>query len=86
MLCGTGTCFALRAAIVSVNVIAPAPRRGEVLSTFFVIAYVGIIVPVIGVGLLLTVTTLLTAAVTFGVLLTVLAASAAAIVFRLPMA
>jgi MFS family permease len=86
MIGGTGTGFALRAAIVSVNVIAPAPRRGEVLSTFFVIAYVGIIVPVIGVGLLLTVTTLLTAAVTFGVLLTVLAASAAAIVFRLPMA
>jgi MFS family permease len=84
MIGGLGTGFALRAAIVSVNAVAPAPRRGEVLSTFFVIAYVGIIVPVIGVGLLLTVTTLLTAAVIFGALLGVLAAVAGAIVIRLP--
>lgn len=83
MVGGAGSGFAFRAAVLGVNSFAPANRRGEVLSTFFVVAYVGIIVPVIGVGLLLNVTTLLTAAVTFALLLTVLAAIAATILIRM---
>jgi MFS family permease len=83
MVGGAGSGFAFRAAVLSVNAFAPANRRGEVLSTFFVVAYIGIIVPVIGVGLLLNVTTLLTAAVTFALLLAVLAAIAATILIRL---
>jgi MFS family permease len=83
MVGGAGSGFAFRAAVLGVNAFAPANRRGEVLSTFFVVAYVGIIVPVIGVGLLLNVTTLLTTAITFALLLTVLAAIAATILVRI---
>jgi MFS family permease len=83
MVGGAGAGFAFRAAVLGVNAFAPTQRRGEVLSTFFVVAYIGIIVPVVGVGLLLTVTTLLTAAITFAVLLTVLAAIAATMLIRM---
>ena len=54
------------------------------LSTFFVIGYIGITVPVVGAGILITTTTLLTATVTLAVFVAVLAAVAAAILVRLP--
>jgi MFS family permease len=81
---GAGAGFALRAAVLSINQQAPPERRGEVLSTFFVIAYIGISLPVIGAGILITTTTLLTATVTLAVFVSVLATGAAAILVRLP--
>ncbi len=86
MLGGVGTGFAFRAAIQTVNAIAPPRRRGEVLSTFFVVAYVGTTLPVVGAGILITTTTLLTATVTLAAMVTVLTAVAAAILVRLPSA
>ena len=76
----------MRSAVLLVNHIAPPARRGEVLSTFFVISYVGIALPVIGAGILITATTLLTATVTLAVFVGVLAAVAAIILVRLPAA
>ncbi|HEY8729719.1 MAG TPA: MFS transporter [Acidothermaceae bacterium] len=84
MIGGGAVGFALRAAILNLNTIAPPDRRGEVLSTFFVVAYIGITLPVVGTGLLLTTTTLLTAIVTLAAVLTTLAAIAAVILVRLP--
>ncbi|WP_370416540.1 MFS transporter [Streptomyces fradiae] len=49
---GTGQGLAFRAAIAAVAQAAPADRRAAVISTLFVVAYAGISVPVIGVGLL----------------------------------
>jgi MFS family permease len=86
MIGGVGSGFAIRSAVLLVNHIAPPARRGEVLSTFFVICYVGITVPVIGAGILITSTTLLTATVTLAVCVAVLAAVAAVILVRLPAA
>ncbi|MEV5972185.1 MFS transporter [Streptomyces sp. NPDC051921] len=49
---GTGQGLAFRAALSAVAQAAPADHRAAVISTLFVVAYTGISVPVIGVGLL----------------------------------
>jgi MFS family permease len=81
---GVGVGYAFRAAVVSMTTLAPARRRGEVLSTFFLVAYVGLTVPIVGAGILITTTTLLTATITLAVVISVLAAAAVAILLRLP--
>jgi MFS family permease len=81
---GAGVGVAFRAAVVSIAARAPDERRGEVLSTFFVIAYIGITLPVIGAGVLITSTTLFIATVSLAVFVAALAALAAAILIRLP--
>jgi MFS family permease len=79
---GLGVGFAFRASLGKVIAIAPADRRGEVTSTYFVGAYLGLTVPVVGAGLLVTTTSLLVAVVTLAVFVGVLCAVAAAIVAR----
>lgn len=81
---GAGVGVAFRAAVVSLAARAPDDRRGEVLSTFFVIAYIGITIPVIGAGALITSTTLFIATVSLAILVAALAAIAATILIRLP--
>ncbi len=76
---GAGVGLAFRAGLVTVGELAPPDRRGEVTSSLFVVAYSGLVLPVIGVGLLVTETSLLTAAITLGALVTVLVAAAAAL-------
>ncbi|MFC7843882.1 MFS transporter [Streptomyces sp. NPDC057382] len=49
---GAGQGLAFRGALSSVAAASPADRRAAVISTLFVVAYAGISVPVIGVGLL----------------------------------
>lgn len=54
-LCGgTGQGLAFRAALTMVSGAAPAEHRGGTISAFFVVAYTGISVPVVGVGALAT--------------------------------
>lgn len=48
--CGQGLAF--RGALSAVAQVSPADRRASVISTLFVVAYTGISVPVIGVGVL----------------------------------
>jgi MFS family permease len=81
---GAGVGVAFRAAVVSIAARAPDERRGEVLSTFFVIAYIGITLPVIGAGVLITSSTLFIATVSLAVFVAALAAIAAGILIRLP--
>ncbi|MFG2595876.1 MFS transporter [Streptomyces sp. NPDC048462] len=54
-LCGgTGQGLAFRAALTLVSGAAPAEHRGGTISAFFVVAYTGISVPVVGVGAIAT--------------------------------
>lgn len=54
-LCGGGgRGLAFRAALTLVSSAAPAQHRGGTISAFFVVAYTGISVPVVGVGALAT--------------------------------
>jgi MFS family permease len=47
---GMGTSF--RAGLAEVNSESPPERRGEVASAFFVIAYLALVIPIVGVGVL----------------------------------
>ena len=58
--------------LATANRLAPADRRGQVVSAFFVAAYVGLIVPVVGVGFLSEFTGTFAAVLTFSILLAVL--------------
>lgn len=49
---GLGQGLAFRAAITTIGAAAPQESRGGTISTFFVVAYVGISLPVIGIGAL----------------------------------
>lgn len=49
---GTGQGLAFRAGLTAVGGAAPAEHRGGTISTFFVVAYTGISLPVVGVGAL----------------------------------
>lgn len=51
---GTGQGLSFRAALSLVSEAAPAAHRGGTISAFFVVAYTGISVPVVGVGALAT--------------------------------
>jgi MFS family permease len=58
---GVGQGLAFLAAMTEINHIAPPDRRGEVLSSFYVVTYLGTGLPVIGVGFLATAIGLLSA-------------------------
>ncbi|WP_455550716.1 MFS transporter [Actinacidiphila glaucinigra] len=49
---GLGQGMSFRAGLTGVSAVAPAEHRGATISAFFVVAYVGISVPVVGVGAL----------------------------------
>ncbi|MGW7002706.1 MFS transporter [Streptomyces sp. NPDC054933] len=49
---GLGQGLSFRAALTSVSAVAPDEHRGATISAFFVVAYVGISLPVVGVGAL----------------------------------
>jgi len=81
---GVGQGMSFRAGLGEVSVAAPDELRGEVTSTFFVVCYVGISLPVIGVGALATATSLVAAGVTFAVLVAALAVVALLLIRRAP--
>lgn len=47
---GLGAGLVFMASLATANQLAPPQRRGQVISTYFVVAYVGLTIPVIGVG------------------------------------
>jgi MFS family permease len=65
VIAGFGQGLAFRAGLTSVNARAPAEQRGAVASSFFVVAYAAISVPVIGEGILAQVTGLRPAGLIF---------------------
>lgn len=58
--------------VATANRLAPAGRRGQALSAFFVACYAGLIIPVVGVGVLSGCAGTFTAVLTFCVLLAAL--------------
>ncbi|MEU7486910.1 MFS transporter [Streptomyces sp. NPDC042319] len=61
VVAGFGQGFAFLGGLTAVSQAAPADRRADVLSSFYVIIYLGVGVPVIGVGFLATLAGLLAA-------------------------
>jgi predicted MFS family arabinose efflux permease len=80
VIAGLGHGLAFRAGLTAVNTRAPAEHRAAVASSFFVVMYVAISVPVIGEGILAQATGLRTAGLTFAA---VVAAVAAAVLILL---
>ncbi|RDI65552.1 MFS transporter [Nocardia pseudobrasiliensis] len=68
---GAGTAF--RAGLSAVTVAAPPTRVGEVASAYFAAAYLGLTMPVVGVGALAIWVPLSTAAIVFAIVVLVLA-------------
>jgi predicted MFS family arabinose efflux permease len=79
---GAGIGFAFQSAVSRVSALAAPAERAAVTSAFFVVTYLGITVPVVGVGELATVTTLTVAALALAVLVAVLAALCAVLTLR----
>jgi MFS family permease len=84
VIAGVGQGLSFRAGLTGVNAAAPPEERGEVASSFFVVAYVAISVPVIGVGLLAEATTLRTAGLVFAAVVAAIAAVVLALLGRRP--
>jgi MFS family permease len=76
VLAGLGQGLTLAAGLAAVTARAPAERRAAVASSFFVVMYAGIALPVIGVGIAEGYVGLRTAGIAFGVAVAVLAATA----------
>jgi len=74
VVAGFGQGLSFRAGLGAVGAAAPPEHRGEVSSSFFVVAYVAISIPVVGEGLLAEVTTLRAAGLVFAAAVAVLAA------------
>lgn len=78
VLAGTGHGLAFLGAQDDLNGLAPPERRGEINAAFYTCIYLGIAVPVIGVGVLADLTSLVTAVNVFAVVTGSVAAAAAA--------
>ncbi len=72
VVCGIGFGLALRGGIGLLNRAAPPEERAGVLSAFYVAAYLGLSVPVIGIGVLANVVGLPTAALVLAVIISLL--------------
>jgi MFS family permease len=73
-LAGAGQGLSFRAALAAVNHASPADQRAEVASSFFVVAYLAISIPVIGEGVLAQGAGLRAAGIVFAGVVAVLAA------------
>ncbi|WP_433803826.1 MFS transporter [Actinomycetospora sp. CA-084318] len=82
---GVGQGMSFRAGLGAVNAGSPQERRSEVASSFFLVLYVAISVPVIGEGILSAAIGLVAAGVIFSVVVAVLAAIAFVSLLRVRM-
>lgn len=73
---GLGQGVSFRAGLAAINAEAPTGQRAELASTYFIVLYVAISVPVVGVGLATDAVGLRAAGIGFGVAVALLAASA----------
>lgn len=75
IVAGLGQGLSFRAGLQALNTEAPAERRGGVASSFFVVAYVAISLPVIGEGVAATLVGLQTAGIAFSLVVAVISAA-----------
>ncbi len=76
VLAGVGQGLSFAAGLAAVNAAAPADKRAATASSFFVVCYVAISIPVIGVGVGAQRTDLVTAGTAFAIFVAALAALA----------
>ncbi|MEC7816689.1 MAG: MFS transporter [Pseudomonadota bacterium] len=79
VIAGMGQGMSFRAGLGAIAEASPTAEKAAVTSSFFVVAYVAISVPVIGLGLMATVTTLKITGITFAAVMGLLAALALAL-------
>jgi len=84
LVTGAGQGTALRAGIGALTRLSPPGRGGEVTSTLFVVLYVAISVPVVGVGLLAAGIGIVDAALVFALAVAALAVVATLLLWRRP--
>ncbi|MBE1609264.1 MFS transporter [Actinopolymorpha pittospori] len=84
VISGSGQGLSFRAAVTAVGRRSPPDQRAEVTSALFVACYVGISIPVVGIGALGVATGLRTAGLVFTVCVALLAAATAAWLVRNP--
>jgi MFS family permease len=82
LIAGVGQGLSFRAGMAAVTGASPEERRAEVASAFFLVAYVAISLPVVGVGLLAEATSLRTAGLVFAGLVVALALLAMGLLAR----
>jgi MFS family permease len=82
---GLGQGLGFRAALTSVSAVAPEEHRGATISAFFVVAYVGISLPVVGVGALTLALGLRDAGLIFAGCVMVLSAGVGVFLLRRPL-
>ncbi|MCH6160999.1 MFS transporter [Streptomyces marispadix] len=75
VIAGLGQGMSFRAGLAAVNAEAPVERRADVASTYFVVLYVALSLPVIGVGVAADLVGLRAAGIAFSVVVAVLAGS-----------
>jgi MFS family permease len=75
VVAGLGQGASFRHGLAAINAASPPQQRGEVASVFFALMYVGISLPVVGVGLLAQAAGLRTAGLVFAAVVAVLAAA-----------
>ncbi|MCU1605350.1 MAG: major facilitator superfamily 1 [Modestobacter sp.] len=78
IIAGLGQGLCMRAGLEAVSTQAPAQRRAGVASTFFIVMYIGISLPVIGLGIAATRLGLQTAGIAFSIAVAAIAAIALA--------
>ncbi len=83
-IAGLGQGVAFRAGMGAITAASPANRRGEVTSTFFVVLYVAISIPVIGVGVMTDFLGLRIAGVAFAIAVAILSLIALGLLLRRP--
>lgn len=81
---GAGQGLSFRAGLAAVTAHSPSDRRGEVTSSLFIVLYVAISIPVIGVGAAAQVFGLVAAGVAFAAIVAALAAIALAVLLGRP--
>jgi MFS family permease len=80
IIAGMGQGIAFRAGLGAINAACPAAERAAVTSTFFIIAYIAISVPVIGIGLMASLLSLKATGIIFSVFVGAMAAVALLII------
>ena len=83
-IAGVGQGMSFRAGLAAVSAGSPPERRSEVASSFFLVLYIAISLPVIGEGLASAAFGLVASAVAFSVIVAVLAAIAFVSLLRRP--
>ncbi|WP_144823602.1 MFS transporter [Marinobacter piscensis] len=82
VIAGMGQGIAFRAGMGAIAAASPPAERAAVTSTFFIVAYIAISVPVIGIGLMASVLSLKTTGVIFSVFVGLMAALALLMLLR----